>query len=93
MIELKRVIAPVDDTPFDEICSFETDDFIGVFIEYKGTEKFALMPKDVYEFCIDFIDMPKSLEELDCKVYDLICEHINCVSTSRHIEFNIIEDY
>ena len=94
MIELKRTLAPVDNTPFDEICSFETDNYIGIYVGnfpevYESG--YIVMPKSDIEYSIDFIKTPTNLEELDSIVYDKVDEHINCVSTSRCLDVNIME--
>lgn len=94
MIKLKRIIAPVDDTPFDEICSFETNNYIGVFVDClpKVLEPgFVVMPKNDGEFSIDFITIPETLEQLDNTLYYKVKEHIACVSTSRELDIKIIE--
>lgn len=96
MIELKRVIAPADGTPFDEICSFETENYIGIYVGnfpkvYEAG--YIIMPKSDIEYSIDFIKTPNNLEELDSIVYDKVDEHINYVSTSRCLEVKICEDY
>ena len=91
MIELKRVIAPIDDTPFDEICSFETDNYIGMFVDYN--EKFLIMPKGGLVFDITFANNTNTLAELDEEVYNRIDEHIKAVSTSRCLETRINEEY
>ena len=96
MIELKRTLAPVDGTPFDEICSFETDNYIGIYVGnfpevYESG--YIVMPKSDIEYSIDFIKTPTNLEELDGIVYDNVDEHINCVSTSRCLEIKINEGY
>lgn len=94
MIELKRVIAPIDDTPFDEICSFETENYIGMYVDdfpKYHISGFILMPKDDIEFGIIFIEIPNDLEKLDTIVYGKVEEHIESVSTSRRLEVKIIE--
>ena len=97
MIELKRIIAPVDDTPFDEICSFETENYVGIFVDYISIldsfadPKFLIMPKNTIEFSIEFIEIPDSLDKLDNYVYDKTDEHIIGVSTSRSLEIKIDE--
>ena len=96
MIELKRVIAPADGTPFDEICSFETDNYIGIYVNNFPEIResgYILMPKNDIEYSIDFIKTPNNLEELDSIVYDKVDEHIDCVSTSRCLEIKICEGY
>ena len=94
MIELKRVIAPADDTPFDEICSFETDKCIGVYVDSLPrlySPCFLIMPKNDIEFSIEYIEVPDNLEKLDNSVFDITGEHIICVSTSRSLEIRIDE--
>lgn len=97
MIELKRVIAPVDDTPFDEICSFETENYIGIYVDcmYVNDEfisSYVILPKNDLEFSIDFVNVPVNLEQLDNKVFEIVGEHITCVSTSRQLDIKICED-
>lgn len=95
MIQLKRVIAPADDTPFDDICSFETENFVGVYVESLPKihlPGFMIMPKENYEFMAECIDMPDSLDKLDNVVFDKVYEHIESVSTSRCLEIKINED-
>jgi hypothetical protein len=89
MIVLKRVLAPVDDTSFCDICSFETESYIGIYTDSKG---FILMTKDDKEFQLVVLGSAKSLEELDEMCYNKGEEHIDSVSTSRHISVNIVED-
>lgn len=96
MIELKRVLVPVDDTPFNDICSFETESYIGAFVDHipkTCNSGFVVMPKDNYEFSLIFVDCPDSLEKLDDMVYDRVDEHIESVSTSRCLDIKINEDY
>ena len=96
MIQLKRVLAPIDGTPFDEICSFETANYIGIYIDFFPEiheSGFVVMPRDDIEFSIVFIKTPNNLEELDNIVYDKVDEHIDFVSTSRCLEIKINEDY
>lgn len=96
MIELKRILAPVDDTPFDEICSFETKNYIGVFVDIlpeDGRPGFVIMPKSDSEFSMDLISFVNTLEKLDERVYSVTEEHITAVSTSRCLDIKINEDY
>ena len=88
MIELKRVLAPIDDTPFEEICSFETENYIGIFVE--NPEKFIVVPKRG-EFEIISIGFPKSLQDMDEKTYQETGERIASVSTSRILAIKIDE--
>ena len=105
MIELKRILAPVDDTPFDEICSFETANYIGIFVDNFPDDwqpGFVILPKGDSEFSLDFVkfvsnlerlDDIANLERLDDIVFEKTAEHINGVSTSRCLEIKINEDY
>ena len=88
MIELKRVLAPADDTPFEDICSFETENYIGIFVE--NPEKFIVVPK-WGEFEIISIGFPKSLQDMDEKTYQETGERIASVSTSRVLAIKIYE--
>lgn len=96
MIKLTRILAPVDDTPFDEICSFETENYIGVFVDSSpkdGQPGFIVMPKCDSEFSIDLISFVNTLEKLDERVYSVTEERIIAVSTIRCLDIKINEDY
>lgn len=96
MIKLRRVLAPVDDTPFDEICSFKTENYIGIYVgNFPEVHEagYIIMPENDIEYSIDFIKTPNNLEELDGIVYDKVDEHIDCVSISRCLEIKICEGY
>ena len=95
MIELKRVIAPADDTPFDEICSFETENYVGIYVDCLPRlyiPCFLIVPKSDLEFSIEYIEIPDNLEQLDNKVFEITGEHIIGVSTSRSLVIKIDED-
>lgn len=96
MIELKRVLAPADDTPFDEICSFETENYIGVYVEALpriSLPGFVVMPKRDSEFEIFCIEVTDSLELLDATVFYKTDEHITALSTSRCLDVKINENF
>lgn len=96
MIKLKRILAPVDDTPFDEICSFETENYIGIFVDpfpIAFTSGYVIMPKSDSEFSFAFVDEANTLEQLDEIVLRKVDEHITAVSTSRCLDIKINEDY
>lgn len=99
MIKLTRILAPIDDTPFDEICSFETENYIGVFVDFvdsslkDGQPGFIVMPKCDSEFSMDLINFVDTLEKLDERVYSVTEERIIAVSTSRCLDIKINEDY
>lgn len=86
MINLKRVLAPVDDIQFEEICSFETENYIGIFIDPQG--EFVILPKNE-EFMIASIGLPQTLQEMDEATYQETGERIIGVSTSRVLEVKI----
>lgn len=91
MIKVKRILAPVNDMSFEEVNSFMTNNYIGVFTHYNGEEGFVIFPLDDNEFEMSFIGLPKTLEELDEKTFAEVEEHINTVSDSRHLDISIFE--
>ena len=96
MIKLKRILAPVDDTLFDEICSFETENYIGVFVDpfpVAYTSGYVIMPKSDIGFSLAYADNANTLEQLDEIVFSKVDEHIIAVSTSQSLEIKINEDY
>lgn len=96
MIELMRILAPADGTPFDEICSFETENYIGIFVgtfPATFTSGYVIMPKSDIEFSFAFVDEANTLEQLDEVVFRKVEEHIITVSTSRCLDIKINEDY
>lgn len=92
MIKLMRILAPVDDTPFSEICSFETENYIGVFVDTfptAFTSGYVIMPKSDSEFSFAFVNETTTLEQLDEIVFRKVEEHITAVSTSRCLDIKI----
>lgn len=94
MIQLKRILAPIDNTPFEELGSFETENYIGIYADSEG---FVLMPKgdDIFNFIIlgftPCLGVQYSLEDLDRATYDAVEENIQAVSTSRTLKISISE--
>ena len=93
MVGVKRVISAADGTPYNEINSFISESHIVVFSQYEGKDVFIIFPLDVSEFEFSLIQVPDTLDELDRKLYDLVEEHIEKVSTSNKLEISIYEDY
>lgn len=91
MIEVKRVIAAADGTPFENINSFITENYVGVFTHHEGEDVFAVFPKDG-GFEMSLVPFPDCLQELDEKIFDLVEEHIEKVSTSNNLEIKIWEN-
>lgn len=93
MVGVKRVISAADGTPYDEINSFTSENYVGVFSQYGGKDVFVVFPLDGSEFEFSLIQAPDTLDELDQELYNLVEEHIEKVSTSNKLEISIYEDY
>lgn len=87
MVELRRELVPVDGTDFDSICSFETDQHIGIW-DFQG-EEFILLAKEYTELYISRIPDYRSFEELDDFVYKECGEHITGVSVEAGYSFTL----
>lgn len=85
MIEVKRVLAPVNGVDFNDICSFTTETCIGIYDH--TCEKWLLVDRESIEFSSIYIKNTDTLEELDDAVYDAIEERIEGVSTSSAYSF------
>lgn len=87
MIKLKRILAPADGTDFDNICSFTTETYVGIWNHC--TESFMMFAKEDSEFnCVD-LGRPETLDELDDAVYEECKEHIDAVSALSNYEFKL----
>ena len=81
MINVKMTLAPEDESiSFDDIISFTTPTFIGLF-DY-GKNEYLLIPRSDRQFESTYIGSPGNLGELDDAVYESTGEHIDKVSTS-----------
>lgn len=97
MIQVKQTLAIVDGTSFHEICSFETNNYIGIYVDtipncnYSG---YIILPKNDLVFSIDYIEEieDEDLEHLDATVFYKTEEHITSVSTSRCLDIRVDED-
>ena len=79
MIQVKRTLTAVDGTSFHEICSFETNNYIGIYVD--------IIPNCNYS---GYIILPKN--DLDATVFYKTEEHITSVSTSRCLNIRVDED-
>ena len=67
MIKVKRILAPANGAVFDDICSFTTETFIGIYDH--TCEKWLLVDRESIEFSSIYIKNTDTLEELDDAVY------------------------
>ena len=78
MIQLIRTLAPENGMHFDEICSFHTANYIGIW--NPAEDKFALVAKHDAEFRLVHLPICATLDELDSRVFAECEEHIVAVS-------------
>ena len=78
MVKLIRTLAPENGMQFEEICSFHTMNYIGVWNHAADT--FALVAKSDVEFNLVHLPTCENLDELDDRVYAECDEHIISVS-------------
>ncbi len=85
-----RKLMPENDMDFEEICSFETLNCIGIWNHNRG--RFVVFEQSDLEMWMYEVPEVKNLEELDCEVCKLIDEHIIRVSECSNYTFKIDED-
>ena len=92
MVGLIRSLSPKNGMSFEDICSFETENFYGIYNHYG--DEFLLFAKEDSEMNLHAIDSCncRSVDELDAETYAICEEHIIGVSTSQKYKFKIIED-
>lgn len=90
MIQLRRVLAPIDGTSFDDIRSFTTEEYYGLY-DF-GCNQWIIFAKSDSEFSSERLGSPDTLEELDEKVYEATAEHILSVSEDQHYNFVLVDD-
>lgn len=78
-----------DGIDFEYICSFKTENFIGVWCY--NHERFVLMKKDSDYFDIYILPLCKDLKQLDDEVYNVCEEHIEEAFDKYTYEF-VLED-
>lgn len=92
MVGLIRTLTPSNGMQFEEILSFETKNYYGI---YNGAgNEFMVIGKEDTDLNIYFIDFSycHSLDDLDRETFELCEEHIIGVSTSNKYKLQIIED-
>ena len=87
MYEVVRKLSTIEYVPFDEILSFKTTNYIGIFNheEYQWI-LFEIANNELYAY---YLHNVSTLDELDDIVYKCCQEHIESVSTSGAYTFNI----
>ena len=81
MIKLVRTLTPENGMDFEDILSFETENYIGIW-NY-GEDRYVLIPRDSDydpEFYLHTLDECNNLDELDNAVFKICDEHIIGVS-------------
>lgn len=89
MQDVIRKLMPENNMPFEEICSFETLNHIGIW-NYKS-ESFIVFEQSGLEMWMYEVSKVETLKELDVEVYELIGEHIIGVSDCSSYTFKIDE--
>ena len=91
MVRIIRSLAAEDGTRFDDIQSFVTESFVGV---WNGvSESFLLMSASADYFEAFKIPFCKSYEELDSAVMKICGEHVLAVSESGRCLVKLEDDY
>ena len=89
MIKLIRTLTPENGMKFHDICSFETENYIGIYNH--ATDRFVIMGQSDFELHLTTLSYCDTLDELDKAVYEACEEHIIGVSESSTYEFIIKE--
>ena len=90
MIKVITSIVPENGMDFEEICSFKTDNYIGIW-NHRESSWFLFSESDI-EFNGISIPNCETLADLDNAVYDVCDEHIIEVSESQSYHFVLIEN-
>lgn len=85
MIELKRQLCPVQSLDFEDMVSFRTESYVGMY-EY-GIEQYVIFPIADCQLDVGYLGTPKNYDELDDEVYEMVGEHITHVSGDCHYHF------
>jgi len=86
MVGIVRTIKPEKEMRFDDILSFETNNFIGIYDH--GHCGFTLIAKQDEEFSSMKIEYASDLEDLDNQVFASCEEHI--IGVSRNNAYKLI---
>lgn len=89
MIRLVRSLALENGQDFEEVCSFITEDYIGIYDH--NSDRFVVMAKSDCAFSLTVLPRCNSLDELDDTVYEECGEHIVGVSCESNYKM-IVED-
>lgn len=90
MVGLKRSLAPADGTKFEDILSFETETYYGIYNTFD--DEFILIAKEDIDFSAESIRYAETLDELDDMVYNACGEHIIGVSNSSKYKLILVDD-
>ena len=74
MAKIITTIAAEDGMNFDEILSFKTENYIGLYNAYEN--EYMLLEKSSFEFSPCIVTNCDNLRELDDKVFNICDEHI-----------------
>ena len=87
MKKIVKTLAVEDGMCFDEICSFKTDNYVGIW-DHTSERYVMFMPFDC-EFHMWTLDECGDLEELDAEVYHTVGEHIIGASDKSTYNFSL----
>ena len=90
MVKIIRTLTPENGMKFHAICSFETENHIGIY-NY-AEDRFVIMNQSDYGLHLITLPASATLDELDNAVYEACEERIISVSESSTYEFIIKED-
>ena len=82
MIKLIRTLSPENGMNFEDIMSFQTTNYVGIWNH--ESESFVLMAEQDNYFCVFELHNCNNLDELDNEVYKMCEEHIIGVSSESN---------
>ena len=89
-MKLKRMLAPENGADFENIVSFATESYIGIWDH--NNNSFFLIAKEDSEFNCEELGNFDTLDELDDAVYDECCEHIEEVFESSAYKITLVDE-
>ena len=87
MYKLIRKLVPENNMDIEEICSFKTDSYIGIWNHVSG--KFVVFEKENYQMFLYELDDCNDLDELYEEVYKVTSEYITAVSDDSDYTFTL----
>lgn len=91
MIKVIHTLAPENGMAMDEIASFETENYFGMYDQYN--DEWLLIAKEDVAFNAGHLDYTNTLDELDSMVYNATCgEHIIGVSRKNKYKLILVDD-